>query len=83
MGDGRFAGVDWASEEHAVCVVDEQGRILDGRRYRHSEPLRAAAAFCRRDRAAAGGVARASALGRRPTGGRVDRCPHGRAGTRR
>jgi transposase len=37
MGDGRFAGVDWASEEHAVCVVDEQGRILEGRRYRHSE----------------------------------------------
>ena len=38
MSDGRFAGVDWASEEHAVCVVDEQGRILEGRRYRHSEP---------------------------------------------
>ncbi len=37
MSDGRFAGVDWASEEHAVCVVDERGRILDGRRYRHSE----------------------------------------------
>jgi hypothetical protein len=30
MGDGRFAGVDWASEEHAVCVVDEWGRILEG-----------------------------------------------------
>src|SRR6516162_1546906 len=38
MGDGRFAGVDWASEEHAVCVVDERGRIVEGRRYRHSEP---------------------------------------------
>ena len=38
MGDGRFAGVDWASEEHAVCVVDEQGRIVEGRRYRHNEP---------------------------------------------
>ncbi len=38
MSDGRFAGVDWASEEHAVCVVDERGRILEGRRYRHSEP---------------------------------------------
>jgi Transposase len=34
----RFAGVDWASEEHAVCVVDERGRIVDGRRYRHDEP---------------------------------------------
>jgi transposase len=38
MSDGRFAGVDWASEEHAVCVVDEQGRIVEGCRYRHSEP---------------------------------------------
>ena len=38
MSDGRFAGVDWASEEHAVCVVDEHGRIIEGRRYRHSEP---------------------------------------------
>jgi transposase len=34
----RFAGVDWASEEHAVCVVDERGRIVEGRRYRHNEP---------------------------------------------
>ena len=38
MSDGRFAGVDWASEEHAVCVVDEQGRIVEGRRYSHNEP---------------------------------------------
>ena len=38
MSDGRFAGVDWASEEHAVCVVEERGRIVEGRRYRHSEP---------------------------------------------
>jgi transposase len=38
MSDGRFAGVDWASEEHAVCVVDERGRIVEGRRYRHDEP---------------------------------------------
>jgi transposase len=38
MSDGRFAGVDWASEEHAACVVDERGRILEGRRYRHNEP---------------------------------------------
>ncbi|MGH2885471.1 MAG: IS110 family transposase [Solirubrobacteraceae bacterium] len=38
MSDGRFAGVDWASEEHAVCVVDERGRIAEGRRYRHNEP---------------------------------------------
>jgi Transposase len=38
MSEGRFAGVDWASEEHAMCVVDERGRILEGRRYRHNEP---------------------------------------------
>ena len=37
MSEGRFGGVDWASEEHAVCVVDEQGRIVEGRRYRHDE----------------------------------------------
>jgi transposase len=37
MSEGRFAGVDWASEEHAVCVVDERGRIVEGRRYRHDE----------------------------------------------
>jgi transposase len=33
----RFAGVDWASEEHAVCVNDADGRIVEGRRYRHDE----------------------------------------------
>ena len=38
MSDGRFAGVDWASEEPAVCVVEERGRILEGKRYRRSEP---------------------------------------------
>ena len=38
MSDGRFAGVDWASEEHAVCIVDERGRIVEGRRFRHDEP---------------------------------------------
>jgi hypothetical protein len=37
MVEGRFAGVDWASEEHAVCVVDETGRIVDGRRFKHTE----------------------------------------------
>jgi transposase len=38
MSDGRFAGVDWASEEHAASVVDERGRILEGRRFRHDDP---------------------------------------------
>ena len=36
MGEERFAGIDWASEKHAVCVVDEQGRIAEGRRARCS-----------------------------------------------
>lgn len=33
----NVAGVDWASEEHAVCVVDAEGRIVEGRRVRHDE----------------------------------------------
>ena len=37
MAECLFAGVDWASEEHACCVVDGDGRILEGRRYRHDE----------------------------------------------
>jgi transposase len=37
MQQERFAGVDWASEEHAVSVHDEHGRIVEGRRYRHDE----------------------------------------------
>jgi transposase len=35
--EGCFAGVDWASQEHACCVVDAGGRIVEGRRYRHDE----------------------------------------------
>jgi transposase len=46
ISDGRFAGVDWASEEHAVCIVDERGRIIEGRRYRHNE--RGIRALCQR-----------------------------------
>jgi transposase len=46
MREGLFAGVDWASEEHAVCVVDEQGRIIEGRRYTHDE--RGIGALCSR-----------------------------------
>jgi transposase len=44
--EGRSAGVDWASEEHAVCVVDAEGRIVEGRRYRHDE--RGIRALCAR-----------------------------------
>lgn len=42
----RFAGVDWASQEHAVCVLDADGRIVEGRRYRHDE--RGLRALCER-----------------------------------
>ncbi len=41
-----FAGIDWASEEHACCVLDGDGRIIDGRRYRHDE--RGIRALCSR-----------------------------------
>ena len=32
-----FAGIDWASEEHALCVVDEGGRALAGEMHAHEE----------------------------------------------
>jgi transposase len=44
--EGRFAGIDWTSQEHAVCVVDVDGRIVEGRRYRHDE--RGLRALCKR-----------------------------------
>jgi transposase len=31
------AGIDWASEEHAVCLVDEEGCILAETTFRHDE----------------------------------------------
>jgi transposase len=34
---GSYAGVDWASAEHAVCVVDEHGRRLLERTVAHDE----------------------------------------------
>ena len=43
---GTFAGVDWASEEHAVAINDAEGRIVEGRRYRHDE--RGLRALCNR-----------------------------------
>ena len=33
----RFAGIDWASEEHALCVVDESGERLAGEFHAHDE----------------------------------------------
>jgi len=44
--ESRYAGIDWASEEHACCVVDGEGRIVEGRRWRHDE--RGIAGLCRR-----------------------------------
>jgi transposase len=32
------AGIDWASREHAVCVIDEDGRTLAESRHPHTEP---------------------------------------------
>jgi transposase len=34
----RYAGVDWASRAHAVCVVDERGSALERFEVEHSEP---------------------------------------------
>jgi transposase len=42
----RFAGIDWASEEHALCVNDSDGRIVEGRRFGHDE--RGIRALCAR-----------------------------------
>lgn len=46
MSQDRVAGIDWASEEHAVCIVDVDGRVLEARRYRHDE--RGITGLCRR-----------------------------------
>lgn len=34
---GAYAGVDWASEAHATCVVDETGRVIVERVVGHDE----------------------------------------------
>ena len=34
----RYAGVDWASRTHAICVVDEHGTALERFEVEHSEP---------------------------------------------
>jgi len=33
----RFAGIDWAAEEHALCVVDERGGTRAGELFTHDE----------------------------------------------
>ncbi|HZK15422.1 MAG TPA: hypothetical protein VFC52_02395 [Solirubrobacterales bacterium] len=32
--DETFAGIDWASEEHALCVVDGGGATSEGEMHR-------------------------------------------------
>lgn len=34
----RYAGVDWASRSHAVCVVDERGEAIERFEVEHTEP---------------------------------------------
>ena len=31
-----FVGVDWATEEHAVCLIDDGGKVLDERVFAHT-----------------------------------------------
>lgn len=31
-----FVGVDWATEEHVVCLLDEHGKVIAERSFRHS-----------------------------------------------
>jgi transposase len=31
-----FVGVDWATEEHVVCVIDDAGKLVGERAFRHS-----------------------------------------------
>ena len=33
----RYAGLDWAKEEHRICVLDGDGRLLSKRRVIHDE----------------------------------------------
>lgn len=33
----RYAGIDWASEEHALCVVEETGESVAGELFSHEE----------------------------------------------
>lgn len=31
-----FVGIDWATEEHAVCLIDESGKSIGERAFAHS-----------------------------------------------
>lgn len=34
----RYAGVDWASRSHAICIVDERGEAVERFEVEHTEP---------------------------------------------
>jgi transposase len=34
---GCAAGIDWAKEEHAICIVEQTGRVLSEGRFAHDE----------------------------------------------
>ena len=36
-GIGRFAGIDWASARHAVCVIDERGAVTSRFEIEHTD----------------------------------------------
>jgi transposase len=46
---GTFAGVDWAKDDDAVCVVDERGRGLSRETFGHDERGLRALIACLRD----------------------------------
>src|SRR5918994_689141 len=33
-----FVGIDWASEEHEVCVLDREGHVCERRKVKHTVP---------------------------------------------
>lgn len=37
MGPASYAGIDWASRKHALCVVDEGGEVCVSCSYKHTE----------------------------------------------
>lgn len=37
MDPASYAGIDWASRKHALCVVDEGGEVRASHFYEHTE----------------------------------------------
>jgi transposase len=36
--DRLLAGIDWATETHQICIIDERGEVVDERTVQHSGP---------------------------------------------